>query len=223
MARSLSALAHTAQPLDAVLGSPGMIRVLRVLVRHGGQLPVARLVRDTRLSLPGTLKVLGALEALGVVRVVGSGRARLYDAVAAHPVVGMLEALFQSEAGYREQVIQAVKAAGDGLDLAALWMVGSTARLDDRPSSDIDILMVSIAPDPSSRQNAAEILRTCLAGDAVLTGLRPSVIALTMSDIGSLIVQEHLVWVTAKRDAKVLAGRTPQALELDALGMERVR
>jgi len=44
-----------------------------------------------------------------------------------------------------------------------------------------------------------------------------------MSDIGSLIVQEHLVWVTAKRDAKVLAGRTPQALELDALGMERVR
>jgi len=200
-----------------------MIRVLRVLVRHGGQHPVARLVRDTRLSLPGTLKVLGALEALGVVRVVGSGRARLYDAVAAHPVVGMLEALFQSEAGYREQVIQAVKAAGDGLDLAALWMVGSTARLDDRPGSDIDILMVSTAPDPSSRQNAAEILRTRLAGDAALTGLRPSVIALTMSDIGSLIVQEHLVWVTAKRDAKVLAGRTPQALELDALGMERVR
>lgn len=223
MARSLSALSHTAQPFDAVLGSPGMIRVLRVLVRHGGQLPVARLVRDTRLSLPGTLKVLGALEALGVVRVVGSGRARLYDAVAAHPVVGMLEALFQSEAGYREQVIQAVKAAGDGLDLAALWMVGSTARLDDRPSSHIDILMVSITPDPSSRQNAAEILRTRLAGDAALTGLRPSVIALTMSDIGSLIAQEHLVWVTAKRDAKVLAGRTPQALELDALGMERAR
>lgn len=197
--------------------------MLRVLVRHGGQLPVARLVRDTRLSLPGTLKVLGALEALGVVRVVGSGRARLYDAVAAHPVVGMLEALFQSEAGYREQVIQAVKAAGDGLDLAALWMVGSTARLDDRPGSDIDILMVSAASDPSSRQNAAEILRTRLAGDAALTGLRPSVIALTMSDIGSLIAQEHSVWVTAKRDAKVLAGRTPQALELDALGIERVR
>lgn len=216
-------MSHITQPLDAVLGSPGMIRVLRVLVRHGGQLSTARLVRDTRLSLPGTLKVLGALEALGVVRVVGSGRARLYDAVAAHPVVGMLETLFQSEAGYREQVIQAVRAAGEGLDLAALWMVGSTARLDDRPGSDIDILMVSANSDPSSRQDAAETLRTRLAGDAALTGLKPSVVALTIGDIGSLIAQNHSVWVTAKRDAKVLAGRTPQALELDVLGMERAR
>lgn len=214
-------MSHTAQPLDAVLGSPGMVRVLRVLVRHGGQLPLARLVRDTRLSLPGTLNVLDALEALGVVRVVGSGRARLYDAVAAHPIVGMLVALFESEAGYRERIIQAVRSAGDGLDLAALWLVGSTARLGDRPDSDIDILMVSAAFDPSSRQDAAEILRTRLAGDAALTGLRPSVVALTMSDIGSLAAQNHSVWVTAKRDAKVLAGLTPQALELAVLGMER--
>lgn len=213
MAQALPAMSHIAQPLDRVLGSPGMVRTLRVLVRHGGQLPLARLVRDTGMSLPGALKVLGNLEALGIVQVTGSGRARLFHAVAAHPVVAMLDALFRSEAGYRERVIQAVEAAGHGLDLSALWIIGSIARLDDRPDSDVDIVMVSAASDPSQHQRTAETLRTRLADDAALTGLKPSVIALTMDDVRALVLQKHTMWEAAKRDAKVLAGRSPHALE----------
>src|SRR5271168_632605 len=121
MAQALVPMSYLAQPLDVVLGSPGMVRVLRTLVRHGGQLPISRLVRDTKLTLPGTIKVLGHLENLGVVQVAGSGRSRLYQAVSAHPIISMLEALFRSEITYRERVLDAVKKAGRGFGLIAVW------------------------------------------------------------------------------------------------------
>jgi hypothetical protein len=212
VAQTLSPISHLLQPLDAVLGSPGMVRVLRALIRHGGQLPLARLVRETKLSLPGALKVLNHLEGLGVVKVAGSGRARLYQAVEAHPIVAMLDGLFRAEAGYRGSVLDAVKAAGGGLGLKALWLFGSAARLEDRPDSDIDIVMVSAARDASEHERTAEVLRERLAGTPALTGLRPSVIALTMADVGSLIAEGHPIWAAAERDAKVLEGPSPQAL-----------
>jgi len=197
-----------------------MVRMLRVLVRHGGQLPLSRLVRDTRLSLPGALKVLDHLVSLGIVAVAGSGRARLYQAVAAHPVIGMLDGLFRSEAGYRERVVEAVRTAGHGLGLKALWLFGSAARFEDSPDSDLDVLMVSTAPDLSAHERTAEVLRERLAGDAALTGLRPSVIALTVDDVAALIATKHSVWVTAEQDAKVLAGQSPQALAGEISGMK---
>nr|WP_294546192.1 nucleotidyltransferase domain-containing protein [uncultured Rhodopila sp.] len=214
MARTLSASSYLAQPFDSVLGSPGMVRILRALVRHGGQLPAARLVRDTKLTLPGVIKVLNHLESLGVVNVAGSGRTRLYQPADHHPLMGMLEVLFRSEAVYRDRVLDAVTKAGRGLGLSALWLFGSAARFEDRPDSDLDILMVSGAPDIASHERSADTLRQRLAEAAELTGLRPSVIALTMDDLKALIDTRHSVWVAAEHDAKVLLGQSPRALAL---------
>jgi predicted nucleotidyltransferase len=191
-----------------------MIRVLRVLLRHGGQLPISRLVRDTKLTLPGIIKVLGHLEDLGVVMVAGSGRARLYQAVSAHPVIAMLEILFRSETTYREHVLDAVKKAARGLGLTAVWLFGSAARFEDRPGSDLDIIIVSDVADQASHEHIAETFRQRLSEDPELTGLKPSVIAPTMDDLKTLMDTRHSVWVTAERDAKVLLGRSPQALKL---------
>jgi predicted nucleotidyltransferase len=214
MARTLSSSSYLAQPFDPVLGSPGMVRVLRALVRHGGQLPVGRLVRDAKLTLPGVIKVLSHLESLGVVNVAGSGRARLYQTVDRHPLIAMLEVLFRSEAAYRDRVLDAVTEAGCGLELSALWLFGSAARFEDRPDSDLDILMVSGAPNIASHERIADTLRQRLAEAAELTGLRPSVIALTMDDLKALIDTRHSVWVAAEHEAKVLLGSSPRALAL---------
>jgi predicted nucleotidyltransferase len=212
MARVLSSSSFLAQPFDSVLGSPGMVRVLRALVRHGGQLPAARLVRDTGLTLPGVIKVLNHLESLGVVNVAGSGRTKLYQPADHHPLIGMLEVLFRSEAGYRDRVLDAVTEAGRGLGLSALWLFGSAARFEDRADSDLDILMVSGAPDTVSHESIAGTLRQRLAEAAELTGLRPSVIALTMDDLKALIDARHSIWDAAEHDAKVLLGQSPRAL-----------
>ena len=106
-----------------------MLRVLRALTRHGGQLSTARLVRDTKLTRPGVLKVLRQLEALGVVEVAGSDRSRLFRASSQHPLVAALETLFRSEANYRLEVLNAVRQAAGNLGLSSLILFGSAARL----------------------------------------------------------------------------------------------
>jgi predicted nucleotidyltransferase len=214
MVQTLSAMSYLAQPFDVVLGSPGMVRVLRALVRHGGQLPISRLVRDTELSLPGTIKVLGHLETLGVINMAGNGRSRLYQAVSTHPLIDMLDILFRSEAGYRERVLAALKNAGRGLGLTALWLFGSAARFEDRPGSDLDIMIVYADADPASHEQIADTFRERLAEEPDLAGLKPSVIAFTMDDLKALIDTRHSVWLTAERDAKVLFGESPHALAL---------
>jgi len=212
MTQPLATMSYLAQPLDLVLGSPGMVRVLRVLIRHGGQLPMSRLVQDSRLSLPGTIKVLHHLEGLGVVKVAGGGRARLFQATVAHPVVGMLDVLFRSEAGYRERALNAVKRDGNSLALKALWLFGSVARFEDRLDSDIDLIMVTDLAEPAAHEAVAAQFRARLSEDPELSGLKPSVMALTMADLVALVNTRHPIWVTAEREAKVLVGPSPRDL-----------
>ena len=124
----------------------------------------------------------------------------------------MLEVLFRPEAAYRDRVLDAVTEAGRDLGLSALWLFGSVARFDDRRDSDLDILMVSAAPDPASHERIADTLRQRLAGAAELTGLRPPVIAVAMDDLKAPIGTRHSVRVGAEHDVKVLLGRSPPAL-----------
>jgi hypothetical protein len=88
------------------------------------------------------------------------------------------------------------------------------ARFEDRPDSDLDIMIVSNAADPASHERIAETFRQRLFEDPELTGLKPSVVALTMDDLKALMDTRHSVWVTAERDAKVLLGRSPHTLRL---------
>ena len=212
MPQALSPISYLAQPMDALLGSPGMLRVLRVLIRHGGQLTTARLVRETKLSLPGLLKVLHQLEALGVLDVSGSGRARLFRAIARHPLVGMLETLVQSEAQYRGRVLHSVREAAEGLGLISLLLFGSAARFEDRFDSDLDLLMVTTEADLATHETIAQRFRERLANDPELMGLKPSVVALTMVDLKVMAASNHPLWQDLGRDAELLAGRSPRVL-----------
>jgi DNA-binding Lrp family transcriptional regulator len=202
---------HLSRPLDALLATLGNVRVLRVLIRHGGQLPLSRVARDAKLSLPGLRKIIDNLEHAGVVKMIGSGHARLYQAEMAHPLIKMLENLFRAEADYRTKVLAAITAAAADMPFKAVWLFGSAARHEDRLESDLD-LMVITELDPVAHEVAADAFRMNLDGEPMLTGLRPSVIAITLNDLREMIAKNNPLWKCLRNDAKVLAGRTPQQM-----------
>src|SRR3982751_6364147 len=84
-------------PLTAVLGSEGHVRLLRELLRHGGELGATDLATRAGLSPQHARLVLAHLVEAGVPGGLGPGRPRLYRARQAHPLVGPLDALFAAE------------------------------------------------------------------------------------------------------------------------------
>jgi hypothetical protein len=72
--------------------------------------------------------------------------------------------------------------------------------------------MVSATRDSSELERMTEMLRERLARTPALSGLRPSVIALTLTDVGSMIAEGHPIWAATERNAKILEGPSPQAL-----------
>ena len=197
---------HLSTPLDAVLGSPGMLRLLRVLIRHGGFLSLPRLAANAGLSPPGAGKGIAQLTNLGMVRMIGSGRARLYG-ISGHPVVGMLTDLFDAEADYRATIMTAITQSATDLGIEALWLFGSAALREDRPASDLDLFLVT-------RQHGqiAQICHDRLADHPLLTGLKPSILAFTQTELALMIHEQSPVWAAVVRDAVVLIGPPPADL-----------
>lgn len=211
MAQALAPLSHLAHPLDAALSSRGAVRVLRVLLRHGGRLPLSRIARETRLSLPGALKLLDGLESLALVVVEGSGRTRLYAAAERNPVTAMLDTLFRAEAAHRQAALDAVRQATRGLPIAAAWLHGSAARGQDRPDSDLDLLIVTTERGAAAHERTAEVFRDRLAAAPALAGLKPSVVALSMAEAEMLASRHDPFWTTVTAAAEVIAGQSPRA------------
>jgi DNA-binding IclR family transcriptional regulator len=66
-------------PLDNVLGTPAMVRLIRVLVYDvNGPVGITEAAKMAGLSQPGTRKSMEVLERLGVASRVGTGRAQKF-------------------------------------------------------------------------------------------------------------------------------------------------
>jgi DNA-binding transcriptional ArsR family regulator len=132
-------------PLSAILGTEGNLRVLRELARHGGELSAPSLVARTMLAPASVHQSLLALEALEIVARLGSGRVHLYRMRESHPIAPALKALFRDEEARFDAILAALRAAaaGSGEDIAAVWLYGSVARGDDKPTSDVDIVVIA--------------------------------------------------------------------------------
>jgi predicted nucleotidyltransferase len=200
-----SALHH---PLDQVLGSPALVRVIRVLAGHGGSLDVAEIARRARLTPPSARAALRRLLEAELITGLGVGRSMACALRLDHPLATALIALFMAEREQADAVLGAIRAAASGLRPAPLgvWLYGSVARGEDEPASDVDVAIVSALPDPSGQ---ADALRSGIATALPALGHRISVIAFALEDVRRLAAEGAEIWTEIVRDAAVLAGDDP--------------
>lgn len=214
MPRSVAPMSHARQPFDAVFGSIAGVRIMRVLVGHGGALSVRRIADDTHLTPKGVRDALQSLEHAGVVEALGSGRSRLFAVSHGHPLTPALHTLFESECRRYKDILEAVKRAAAVDHVVAVWLFGSVARSEDGINSDTDIAVVIDAP-PAEASRIADGIRDSLFADSKRLGFEPSVVSLTLAEIRAMKDGRSALWADLRRDARVLMGAHPDRLEAD--------
>ncbi len=198
--------------LTQVLGTEANVRLLRELTLHGGQLSAPSLVARTGMAKGSVRTGLDALLAFGMVVMRGSGNARLYSLRTDHPLCGPIEALFEAERTRFDAVREVIRAAAQELEpvLVAAYVYGSVARGQDRPDSDLDVLVVAQDEARVSAMTAA--MRKSLEAPAERIGFLPSVIGLSQDDVARFMRDLQSPWKAALQNALVISGMDPGSL-----------
>lgn len=201
----------TFQPLDHLLGTPGLVRVTRVLASHGHGLAIPDLARRARLALPSTRDAVRRLTDAGFVDVIGAGRSSICAIRLDHPMAAPVSALFAAERAQADAMLDGLRKAAASLRPApaALWLYGSVARGEDQPTSDIDLALVVDGDDATG---PTEAFRDAAAVAVPAHAPRLSVIGMTVTDAARLASEDAAIWRELARDAVVLAGDAPVAV-----------
>lgn len=196
---------HLRYPLTQLLASGGHVRVLRALVAYGAPLSVAQIAVDCGLTARGVRLVLESLVAQGMVQVIGPPRSQLYSVALLHPMAAALKTLFDHERSRWENLQEALRQAlASWHEVRSAWLYGSVARGEDRPGSDVDILLVmnERGVEASHRQ------RDSLQAFGDTWGLHFSAVVLTPEELAA-VDKNDAWWADVVRDAKVLKGLSP--------------
>jgi predicted nucleotidyltransferase len=191
-------------PLDRVFESPANVRVLRAVVRHGGEMTTSMLMDQTGLTRVSVLAALSRLADTGVIEVLGSERQRLNRFNQNSPLSVAINSLFAAESARYADTIRWIRDASERLGAVAVWVFGSVARSEDRPDSDIDIAVAI----PSNTDVAIEqALKDALRRQE---SVKSSVVVVDPSLISRLEREQDPWWVALKRDAITVMGIAPE-------------
>lgn len=129
-------------PLDGLLGSRTKVKLLRVLMPLSRPVSLREAARLAGTSAAGALGAMEDLTAMGLVeRREGSGQ-HLYTVNRDSYLHGVLFGLFEAEDARLQALFQLLRDALGPIAMAAA-VFGSRARGDDRPDSDLDLLVVT--------------------------------------------------------------------------------
>lgn len=135
--------AYISFPLDWVFAAPSQLAVLRALKDSAEGMSGRAAARAAGINHQACKQALDRLEALGLVIRQGSGYTQLLRLNSAHALVeGALLPLFRAEKDFQAQLRGAI-ARGLGKDARTATLFGSAVRKEDRPGSDIDLLLVA--------------------------------------------------------------------------------
>src|SRR5258708_629041 len=178
-------------PLSRILSSEGAVRVLRELIRHGGEVAIPRLAEATKLNQQTVRNVLlGDLTRTGIAETVGQGRSTLYRARTTHPLHPVLDQLFAVEEVRVQRAFQTLAEAARAAasDVLAVWIFGSVARGDDEPSSDLDVALV--VSDAISTETAVSTYPERASSMLDSQPITPSSVAVSSRDVQRLAATE---------------------------------
>ena len=186
------------------------MRVLRELARHGGELNPPVIASHVRMSPQQVRQILGALQDLGMVEGVGTGRYLSYRMRRAHPLYNALDTLFRAEEERFDAILEAIRSAASSVSPTpqAVWLYGSVARGEDTAHSDVDVALVAdeMAPDSVSAAVHEELQEA-----EERLGVHFSVIGISPTDVLRLSTGDPW-WMNVTNDAIPLVGPDPEAL-----------
>jgi len=197
------------QPLDHILGSPVLVRVLRVLAGHGGALSAGIVAQRAEVNRTAARNALYALVEAGMAEPVGTGRSVFYRLRSDHPFAAPAAALFAAEADRVPRIMERVRRAAEAVKPRprAVWLFGSVSRGEDRMQSDFDLALIGEGKELEAQ---AEQLRDELEEIAREHCIRPSVITLTEEEARGMARKGTEFWKNLDRDAIALVGDTPR-------------
>lgn len=218
MTRPVSAQSHLRFPLTYLLANEGSVRVLRLLLVHGGHLSVAQLSRESGITLKSVRFVLESLAEQRLVSVFGQARSRLYAVDHQHPLADALKALFTAERSRWENLIAALRAVFRPIEgVEAAWLYGSVARGDDKARSDLDI---AVAIGKGKVDALAESIRQALQEVENRHFVTCSLVALSRRDVVRLAQGEEW-WKNLAEVAKPIKGTAPATFARKLMAMRR--
>jgi hypothetical protein len=138
-------------PLDAVLGSMSKVKLLRILLPLDRPVALREAARMAGISASGAQAALGELTAMGIIDHREATSQHLYRVNRKNHLAAPLSALFNAEDERWSDLLAALENElygglfGPSIEAAAIF--GSSARGDDRPDSDLDLLVVTESDD----------------------------------------------------------------------------
>ncbi len=110
-------------PLDQLLASPALVRLMRVLVHEvRGPLGVADAARMAGLSTAGARKALENMERAGIAVRVGTGRAQKYGLRDGNPYTGPLRQLFEQEQEQYDDLMESLQRSLGIPEVLGAWL-----------------------------------------------------------------------------------------------------
>lgn len=190
-------------PLDAALGTPAKVAVLRVLSSTKVELTGRETARLAGVSVPQAINALNELAKRRIVLRRQAGRAGLYAINDRLDLVkkGLLP-LFRHESQLIDFALTKFRGSiGDSAVTLALF--GSRARSDSHEASDVDLLVVLREANDSARDS---ILRAA-QGVSEKTGLHVSPLMLTLKECRNATGQKKILLETILKEGRHVAGK----------------
>jgi predicted nucleotidyltransferase len=134
------------RPLDDILRGKGMVRLLRVLLRHPAPISAPELACTTGLALSHVQGALRVLEIHGLVDREIAGRTHLWTLSERNALLEPLRSLFEAELQLEASLVDELATGLRRSPVEGALLFGSVARGDETGSSDVD-LFVQIAAE----------------------------------------------------------------------------
>ena len=197
------------QPLDTALNSAAKIRILRFFCRKGGEWSGRRVASHLELNPVTAHRALRELYEATILDFRKTGNNFIYSLRRNHYLVrALLEPLFNQEAGSRDRLLELFEqsfSSGEKRKIAAVAIYGSVARGEERPTSDIDLLML-VESEQSKRRIRDPLDRFC---DRILEDFRnvPSVYVNTLPEARRKVQRKLPVFQNILRDHQLIWGK----------------
>jgi predicted nucleotidyltransferase len=197
------------RPLDAILASPAKVKVLRALLAIGDGTSGRKVARLAGVEVPSAFRALADLSAMGVIHREHLESQHLYSVNNANPLVrDGLRPLFDAERQRVSDVFEWLRELlADHLDRGAVHsavLYGSAARGDDRPESDLDLLVVTTT-DEAVREIHGHVVEQASEMDERF-GLDLSPLVISHRRLREQLAAGDMVMATAIREGRQVAG-----------------
>ncbi len=192
--------------MNAILGTEGNVRALRVLALTGAPITAGELARRARLGRTSIYPALETLEKTGIIEFTGIGSQRQVAFRKQHPLARTLISLFTAEEQRVNALLSAVRERFEKLSLrpASAWIEGIS---DPDGSRDFELKLWIVA-EPKSVSHFTRAISEAIGDVEKMYGVNFDILGLTRSELESI----------AKKDAKqleeaaVISGVPPTAL-----------